>query len=83
MKPLALLQRVASWPLAPFVVGSLTLGLAPFVPEPHLFGKIRWVLGGAAGMEALDVGDLLLHGAAPAVLVVLLLARALVRRQPR
>lgn len=25
---------------------SLTLGLAPFVPEPHIFGKVKWILGG-------------------------------------
>ncbi len=41
---------------------SLTLGLAPFVPEPHLVGKIRWVLGGASGMQPMDYFDLLLHG---------------------
>lgn len=39
-----------------------TLGLAPYFPEPHLFGKIRWVAGGANGMKALDWFDLLLHG---------------------
>lgn len=41
---------------------SLTLGLAPFVPEPHLFGKIRWVMGGAVGMGAADWFDLAMHG---------------------
>lgn len=41
---------------------SLTLGLAPFVPEPHLFGKIRWVAGGTVGMKLMDWFDLLLHG---------------------
>ncbi len=40
---------------------SLTLGLAPFVPEPHLFGKLRWLLGGAVGMTGLDWFDLLQH----------------------
>ena len=40
---------------------SLTLGLAPFSPEPHVVGKLRWVLGGAAGMSAVDWLDLLLH----------------------
>ncbi|MFD1016613.1 hypothetical protein [Winogradskyella rapida] len=39
-----------------------TLGLAPFFPEPHLFGKIRWILGGAVGMEFKDYFDLLFHG---------------------
>ncbi|MDX1651498.1 MAG: hypothetical protein R3277_03335 [Brumimicrobium sp.] len=41
---------------------SLTLGLAPFQPEPHLFGKIKWVLGGAKGMQAMDWFDLFFHG---------------------
>lgn len=45
------------------LVASLTLGLAPFTPEPHLFGKIKWVLGGAKGMEAMDWFDLVMHGA--------------------
>lgn len=45
------------------LMGSLTLGLAPFIPEPHLFGKIRWVAGGAVGMKAIDWFDLLIHGA--------------------
>lgn len=40
----------------------LTLGLAPFVPEPHLWGKIKWVMGGAIGMTLMDWFDLLLHG---------------------
>lgn len=40
---------------------SLTLGLAPFVPEPHIVGKLRWVAGGANGMQAMDYFDLILH----------------------
>ena len=45
------------------LVASLTLGLAPFFPEPHLFGKIRWVMGGAVGMQPMDWFDLIMHGA--------------------
>lgn len=40
----------------------LTLGLAPFTPEPHLFGKVRWLLGGANGMQLMDYFDLAFHG---------------------
>lgn len=40
----------------------LTLGLAPYYPEPHLVGKINWVLGGAKDMKFMDIFDLLLHG---------------------
>ncbi len=40
----------------------LTLGLAPFFPEPHISGKINWIIGGANGMKAADWFDVLLHG---------------------
>jgi hypothetical protein len=40
----------------------LLLGLAPFFPEPHVWGKIRWVAGGAVGMGTMDWLDLLWHG---------------------
>ncbi len=51
----------ASWHMP--LIASLTLGLAPFLPEPHLVGKLRWVMGGADGMAMRDWGDLLMHGA--------------------
>lgn len=41
---------------------ALTLGLAPFFPEPHIAGKIRWILGGGSGMQLMDYFDLALHG---------------------
>jgi len=37
------------------------LGLAPFYPEPHLWGKILWISGGAVGMKPLDWFDFLWH----------------------
>ena len=49
---------------------ALLLGLMPFFPEPHLWGQLRWVAGGAHGMQAMDWLDLLWHG-----FPVLLLAR--------
>ena len=45
------------------LVASLTLGLAPFTPEPHLVGKLRWLAGGAVGMSPTDYFDLALHAA--------------------
>lgn len=42
---------------------SLTLGLAPFLPEPHIVGKLRWIAGGASGMGPMDWFDVVLHGA--------------------
>ena len=39
-----------------------TIGLAPYHPEPHLWGKLKWVAGGAVGMQLMDWFDLILHG---------------------
>lgn len=54
------------------IVLCLTLGLAPFIPEPHLLGKIRWIAGGAEGMKGQDYFDVLLHGF-PFILLVRLI----------
>ncbi len=43
------------------LLACLSLGLAPFTPEPHLWGKLRWVAGGAQGMALMDWLDLLMH----------------------
>lgn len=45
------------------LAASLTLGLAPFFPEPHIVGKLRWLAGGAVGMGLGDYLDVLMHGA--------------------
>ncbi|NDB02378.1 MAG: hypothetical protein EBY38_01735 [Flavobacteriaceae bacterium] len=48
----------------------LTLGLAPYFPEPHIWGKIKWIMGGAVGMKPMDYFDLVFHGL-PFILLVL------------
>ncbi|WP_299124085.1 hypothetical protein [uncultured Winogradskyella sp.] len=53
----------------------LTLGLAPFFPEPHLLGKLRWISGGANGMVAKDYFDVLLHGFPFALLIRLIILK--------
>lgn len=65
------------------LVASLTLGLAPFTPEPHLVGKLRWVAGGGVGMKPIDVFDLVLHGAPWLWLAAASVALVLRRRTPR
>lgn len=45
------------------ILACVTLGLAPFVPEPHIVGKVRWILGGGRGMAWIDWWDTLQHGA--------------------
>ena len=44
------------------IILCLTLGLAPFFPEPHLWGKLKWIAGGAEGMKLMDWFDVLMHG---------------------
>ena len=44
------------------IIGCLTLGLTPYLPEPHIVGKIRWVVGGAKGMQIMDWFDFIMHG---------------------
>ena len=53
-----------------WLIASLTLGLAPFSPQPHVWEKIQWVLAGAGGMKAIDWFDLFMHGT-PWVLLML------------
>ena len=66
----ALLDQV-SWPLA--IIAALTLGLAPFFPEPHLWEKLKMLAAGTLS-RPIDIFDLVLH-ATP----VLLLAAKLIR----
>jgi hypothetical protein len=59
------------------IMACLLLGLAPFVPEPHLLGKLRWVAGGAIGMQLLDWFDLAWHGLPWVLLLRLLFLKAI------
>ena len=61
------------------VIACLTLGLTPFVPEPHILGKIKWIAGGANGMQMMDWFDVVMHGT-PWVLLIVFLFRKFVFR---
>lgn len=56
-------------PLLVLVALALTLGLAPFFPEPHLIEKLRMLKDGTL-KRPLDIFDLLMH-ATPWVLLLL------------
>lgn len=56
----------------------LSLGLAPFSPEPHIWHKIIWISEGANGMQLIDYFDLFIHGA-PWLLFIYLLVKTLVK----
>jgi len=64
-------------PLVVLIIAALTLGLAPFVPEPHLWEKLKMLAAGTL-TRPLDIFDLVWH-AAPWVLLVAKLARMAMR----
>jgi len=68
---LAWLDRISYMPL---IVAALALGLAPFVPEPHLWQKLKMLVAGEL-VRPLDIFDLCLH-AAPATLLLIKWLRA-------
>ena len=48
-------------PLSLLVIASLTLGLAPFTPEPHVWEKLKMLTSGDL-TRAIDIFDLFFHG---------------------
>jgi len=59
--------------LSTLVIASLTLGLAPFTPEPHVWEKLKMLVAGEL-VRPIDIFDLVLHGT-PWVLLGLKLLR--------
>lgn len=56
--------------------GSLTLGLAPFVPHPHIYKQLQNIARGTL-TQPIDVFDLVMHGA-PWIVLAYALARVAV-----
>jgi hypothetical protein len=54
-------------------LAAILLGLAPFVPEPHLWEKLKMLAAGTL-QRPIDIFDLLMHGL-PVVLLVIKLIR--------
>jgi len=61
-------------PLSVILPLAVFLALAPFVPEPHLWQKLKMLFTGTL-TRPIDIFDLFLHGA-PLVLLVLKLMRS-------
>lgn len=53
-----LLDRI---PFSTLIIISLMLGLAPFVPEPHLLEKLKMLADGSLS-KPIDIFDLFMHG---------------------
>ncbi len=68
-----MLELIDQMPLSYAVLAALTLGLAPFFPEPHIWEKIKMIRAGTL-KRPIDIFDFLLH-AAPFVLLAVKLVR--------
>ena len=55
---LAILDQL---PLGTLVLVAATLGLAPFVPEPHIWEKLKMLAAGTLS-RPIDIFDLAFHG---------------------
>ena len=65
------------WALA--LLAAMTLGLAPFAPEPHIVEKLRMLAQGTL-VRPIDIFDLLMHGAPWLVVIAKAVRMALVRQ---
>ncbi len=65
-------ELVMKLPVATYVIIALTLGLAPFFPEPHVVEKLKMLASGSLS-RSIDIFDLLLHGL-PWVFLIIRLA---------
>ena len=53
---------IAGLPWSAVIIVCLTLGLAPFVPEPHVWEKLKMLASGTL-QRPIDIFDLIMHGA--------------------
>jgi hypothetical protein len=70
MKLFAWLDRI---PLQMIALPAVLLALAPFVPEPHLWQKLKMLADGTLH-KPIDIFDLFLHST-PLILLMIKLAR--------
>ena len=68
-------------PLTALAIAALALGLAPFVPEPHLWQKLKMLANGTLA-RPIDIFDLLMHASLPLLLAVKLIRMTLPRKKP-
>lgn len=67
-----MIEWIQSLPISILVILCLTLGLAPFVPEPHIWEKLKMLAAGNL-KRPIDIFDLAMHGL-PFLLLILRLA---------
>jgi hypothetical protein len=68
-----------SIPLSVLLPLAVVMALAPFVPEPHLWEKLKMLVAGSL-VKPIDILDLFLHGT-PLLLLALKLLSGLSRKR--
>jgi len=63
------MQWLDKIPFTTLLLISLLLGLAPFIPEPHVWEKLKMLFDGSLA-KPIDIFDLVMHGS-PWVLLFL------------
>lgn len=58
----AVIHWLDALPWSITIIACLTLGLAPFFPEPHIWEKLKMLASGTL-VRPLDMFDMALHGA--------------------
>lgn len=71
------MQFLDSIPMSFVLLACLTLGLAPFFPEPHIWEKLKMLFAGDL-RKPVDIFDMLMHGV-PWLVLLAKLARLVVR----
>jgi len=69
-----MLDWIDRLPTSALIIAAVLLGLAPFVPEPHLWEKLKMLAAGELN-KPIDIFDLFLHSA-PALLLLIKWVRA-------
>jgi hypothetical protein len=72
-----MLKYIDQIPLAPLVIITLVMALAPFSPEPHLLEKSRMLISGELS-KGIDIFDLFWHS----FLIVILVVRLIRLKRP-
>jgi hypothetical protein len=72
-----LVKNLSLWAMV-----SLTLGLAPFIPHPHIWKQIANLSKGGGMMTGMDWFDFLLHGAPWVLLITTLILKFADKKTP-
>jgi hypothetical protein len=63
------MEFISKMPWGLIIIACLTLGLAPFSPQPHIWEKLQMLSKGEL-VRAIDWFDLVLHGTPWALLIL-------------